>query len=129
MQISFIYSWFRLNAHTICPNFSSNAHTLCPNFGLNAHMLCANFGLNAHTLCANFSLNAHILCAYFGLNAQMDQCGQLDQGDQSGTSIISEQGILWDRKPVSRTFKNKKCIIQFFFLTRSKKIPDYVHLR
>ena len=38
----------------------------------------------------------------------MDQGDQVDQGDQSGTSITTEQGVSWDQKYVFCTFKNTK---------------------
>ena len=57
----------------------------------------------------------------------MDQGDQVDQGDQSGTSITTEQGgswdrkpVFWDRKPGFWTFNTKRRLTHIFlFLTRS----------
>ena len=50
----------------------------------------------------------------------------MDQGDQSGTSITTEQGVSWDQKYVFCTFKNTKRrrTIFFNFQQDHRKYPE-----
>ena len=82
--------------------------------------ICANSGLNA-----NFY---YLRPSALGMSVPlMDQGNQVDQGDQSGTSITTEQGgswdrkpVFWDRKPGFWTFNTKRRLTHtFLFLTRS----------